>query len=414
MLHMAKSTENKAASVAPVAASGESPTPAASPTTPIITPPVAESFDSFLDRQGDALAAKGQTPSGDKPKADDQAAPESEAEPELKPDEAKPEGEEDTDKVEEEEGEEQSTEGEAETPPDARIELGVEKELTDKGVSPALRKRLKGLFKSDIELKSALAERDSILATKDSEIETLKGQLTEAGGKATIIPSGPLAHLDSTEKLDQATKDATHNLQWASNPVGFEQHFQDDPETVPVHRRRTADEKFEAFKEYQLQLLANAPEQARINAKRQATRESLKKTRPEFFKPDHEEAKAFASFFASDPRTREDADQLAADAIRGRREREEEATGKIKYHRTEIQPLKPSVKDANGDKASDSENGEVRSPKAQVKLPSARPVTRVPTKTEGKPRLQQLAEQATSGGHTYEDYVDAQMEAAAA
>lgn len=394
------------ATVTPVVTEGDSPTSAASVNAPVITPNVAESFDDFLDKQGEDLAARSQTPKGE-PKAEDTPAPEVEAEPEQSG-EANPEGEVDT----EAEKEENKPTDPVEPEPEGKFEKGVLSKLKEANIPESLQKRIKASFEKEIKNREALADRDAILTTKDAEIEALKAQLSEAGNKATVAPSGPLAHLDTLEKLQEATDIATQNLEWAETRQDFERYFQDDP-TADEGTGRTAEQKFQEFKAQQLWILRNSPKQAKVLTKRQELRDTLKKSKPDLFRADHEDAKAFADFFTSDPRTREDADQLAADAILGARIRREEATGNFKYHRIDLQAAKANG--AMGVKGSAESNGahtngEVNGGR-KVTLPTARPVSRIPTKPEGKPRLQQLAEQATNGGHTLDDYLDAQREA---
>jgi len=403
--------ETNKATVTPTATAGDSPTATAPVNAPIPNPAVAESFDDFLDRQGESLAAKAQSKSGE-PKPEEPTDPAEAEEPDAEK-AAEPEAKEevDTSKEESEETKEQAATDEEAAEPEGKFEKGVLAKLKEAKIPESLQKRIAKAFEKEIKNREALAERDEILVSKDSEIEALKTRLSEASDKATIIPSGPLAHLDSLEKLQEAVDAATHNLQWAETRNDFERYFKDD-DGADEGNGQTAEQKFQEFKAQQLWVLKNQPTQAKVLIKRQELRESLKKSKPDLFRAESEDAKAFSEFFKNDPRTREDADQLAADAIRGRRIREEEATGDFKYHRIDLKAAKANgAIGATKHTANGSTNGSEVNGSRQVSLPSARPVTRVPTKPQSKPKLQQLAEQASNGGHSLDDYLDAQLEA---
>ena len=330
------------ATVTPAASVGVSPTTDAGAATTPTAPILAETWEDSLDRQGAALAAQAQANSGDKTQAEDQAAETEEADADKTAETTEEPAEQDTEaedtettETETEEADETATEA-----PAGKFEKGVLKELTEKGISPALQKRIASLFKKEPANRQAIADRDAILTTKDGEIETLKTQLAEAGTKATTIaPSGPLAHLDTLEKLQAATDMATQNLQWAETRRDFDRYFQDD-DTVDEGSGRTAEQKFQDFKAQQLWILSNQAKQTAILIKREEIRKALKKSKPELFIAENADSKAFVEFYATDPRTREDADEVARLYLKAKKQEEEEATGNFKYHRIDIKAAK--------------------------------------------------------------------------
>jgi len=401
--------------------------------------PVAETLDEFLDRTSAGGTAQAQTPSGDKSHADDQVPEDAET---GKPGDAETGEQEHTGSGEEQDTtaagnpEAAETEGKEDDNANAgdapgqlgQFERGVLEKLRDAKIPAALQKRIAKSFEKEINNRKAIAQRDEILNSKDGEIETLKTQLSEAGTKATLVaPAGPLAHLDTLKKLQAATEPAAHNLRWLKNPtVDFSRYFVDDADTVP--RPRTAEQKQQEFESEQLEILEHQAKQALILTARQQTREKLKKSKPEFFNADHEDGKAFDGFFAVDPRTREDADEIARLYLKAKRQEEEEASGNFKYHRIDIKAARangalggPGAKAApNGDTHANgaNTNGQ-RAAHPQVNgrngasptLPSPHRSTTIPTRPAGKTRLQQLEEQATTTGHSLDDYYDARSEA---
>lgn len=443
------------ASATPATPAGPSPTAGAGAAASASSGPVAESFDDFLDRTGGAEpAAQAQTnpgkakatpgadPSGEKPtQAQDQDpddaaaqadAPEGSQEPggageqEQPSETAETETPGDGDPAEAE----QEGEGEGEAKPDApaqkqptemgQFERGILSQLKEAKIPEAVQKRIQRAFQKEIANRNAIAERDAILQTKDAENEQLKTQVQAANEKATWAPAGPLAEFDSIEKLRDAVAHATSNLQWAKNPVGMEQFYQDDP--AGSLNARTAEEKLSADQEWWLHILSKAPAQQQVLLDRRATRERLRKSHPDFFKPDTESGREVAKLYAADPRTLPDFDQFIADAQRGRREREEEEAGAAKYHRIDMKlarangvkggangsanghangaSSRPNGSHAEGEKASGA-------PERAVTLPVPRGSTpRVPIRSGTDPK-EDISRRLQTGPVSVEDWADA-------
>jgi hypothetical protein len=101
----------------------------------------------------------------------------------------------------------------------------------------------------------------------------------------------------------------------------------------------------------------------------------------------------------------------------------EEAAGLAKYHRVDLKASSSSDKTKNGagngnghsngngngnghSVKQDPESGSRKS--TSITLPAPKAAARVPVKREGKSPLEAIAERATTTGHSWEDYQDAQ------
>jgi len=241
-------------------------------------------------------------------------------------------------------------------------------------------KRLKKNAEQKKELREQLKTRETELAAERTKAADAEARLVE---KFTAAPSGPLAHLDTPEKLKTAAEQAAGFMRWETTRPDFEKYYQDDPDTVPENLRRTAEQKCQDDKADQLRVLTHHAEQAEILNKRSATRETLKKEKPELFNPAHEAGKDRLDLYASDPRTRADFDQLIADAQRGRLIREEEASKTALYHRIDLKKARENgAKGANGHA---NGNGNGNGSKDKLTLPPISSQHRAPVKSPDAP-----------------------------
>lgn len=286
-----------------------------------------------------------------------------------------------------------------------QFEQGVLKTLRESKVPEALQKRIAKSFEKEIKNRDALTKRDEIIATKDQELEQLRTQMQESALAVTQAPAGPLAHLDTPEKVEKTRQDVTHNLQWAkkADADSLAKHFPDDGEDVPESRRLTGQEKFERWKEEQYSYLELLPVQAQIVTTRAESRKKLQQAMPDLVKPGSEDAKALASFYGTDVRARTDSDEVFRLYMKARKMEAEEARG-VRYHR--IDPTATAKKPgANGNgnghingHGGDAEGGpESNGRKSSISLPAPRTAARVPVRSQGPDPRTEVQKQLQNG-----------------
>lgn len=310
-------------------------------------------MDAFLDSSFPGAEAQTEDHSEevDTETADAQAA-------ETTEDPENPEESEESDQTEETENSEAAaTDTDTDTEkPVGQFEKGVLATLAKAKIPDSLQKRIAKAFSNEIKHRTALTQREEALKSKDEELAAIQTQLAEAGQKVAPVPSGPLAHLDSLEALEAAARQATAFLRWKEGPMeDFDKFFKDE----------------EAFKAYQadaLYILEHQAAQAKVLSERKQTREKLKAASPTFFQPDHADAKALKEFYATDPRTRADADDVFRLYMKARKQEEEEAKG-IRYHRITPTAKAPAV--GEEDDAADSPTAKGKS--TSFKLPPPKP-----------------------------------------
>lgn len=424
---MAESNNKSTATTA--AAGGVSPTPAAGAAGPVLNGGVAGGLSQSIDWE-DHLDAIGVTGAGEAPNQEelqsdgaaellsgeeDEGKGQRTQEVRGQRSDVKGQGEGEGAADEEEEEEEQEQETETDTSAESatatagklgQFELGVLKTLRDNKIPESLQKRIAKSFEKEIRNRDALSQRDGIISTKDTELAELRSKLETAATQATQAPSGPLAHLDSIEKVENARAEVHQYLQAARNPDWVAHYFPDDGENV--RNPQSGLQKFEAWKEQQIEVLAALPYQAKIVTERAEARKKLLTALPTVAKPEHEDAKALQGFFASDPRTRTDADEVFRLYLRAKKIEENEAKG-IRYHA--IDPNASSKKSvngqgstvngngsnghahANGDHASPESNGR----KSSLTLPAPRTAARVPVRSQGSTPLEAVNKQLEAG-----------------
>jgi hypothetical protein len=303
-----------------------------------------------------------------------------------------------------------------------QLKSGVLSELKKKGVGDGLCDRIAGLFVKDIKSRQALAKRDEIIGTKDSELEDLKAQLSEAASKATLGPSGPLAHLDSLEKVENVQRTVDANLEWIEErPEGWERHFPADGDEVP--NGLTSEQKLAKFQREQIKLLQLLPSQLKVLTEREDARKKLKATAPTLFQAGHEDAKALREFYAEDPRTRVDADEVFRLYHKAKKMEAEEAAGLAKYHRVDLKASSSSDKTKNGagngnghsngngngnghSVKQDPESGSRKS--TSIILPAPKAAARIPVRSQGLSPREAVKERLEHGSVDAEEWAEAQ------
>jgi hypothetical protein len=297
-----------------------------------------------------------------------------------------------------------------------QFEQGVLKTLREKGVPEALVKRTSALFVKDIKNRQAIAERDE-------KITNLETQLGEVASKATLVPSGPLAHLDTQEKVDEAHREATHNLDWIENkPSNWQAYFPDDGEEVPEANRQTGEQKLESFRRRNLEMLKLLPAQSKVVTQRAGARETLKAKLPTVFETGHADAKLLAEFYQTDPRQRADADEVFRLYLKGKRIEEEEASGDAKWHRVDLKSTSKTAKSNGAANGNGHENGRGLIPpkggttnsesesrkSSNIQLPAPKSAARIPVKPQGLSPKEQINQQLQAGSVDAEAWAEAQ------
>ncbi len=261
--------------------------------------------------------------------------------------------------------------------------------------------RVRDAFKREIKrrilLKAAEAEKGEL--TK--QIDTLNASLSETAEKATLMPSGPLAEFQDNTALQAKKTKITQYLRWADQkPDDALAQFHDT-------EKASAAEHFAAYKQSCLVFIEDADEQVKINTAREETRKKVKAAAPALFDPKHADGKLHLELSHRDPRQRPDWDQIVADAARGRKQREEEATGDWKYLRMPLKEKKTAAP-ANGNGHSNGKDKDKVAAREEYTLPAPKgrlPVT--PSQT-GENRLDTVMKRASTGGVSMDEILDAQ------
>lgn len=184
-------------------------------------------------------------------------------------------------------------------------------------------KRVAKAFELSVTRRELLEEKDNELAAKEETVKELEARLQETAERVTVAPAGPLAHLADEQALaDEVTK-CVNFLKWVKITPDPASHYKD----TETH---TAEELVELYKDYALNVLGNQKEQADVIKRRQAVRAEVKTQRATLFDPKHADHQFLTELYRSDPRTRQDFDQLIADALRGRAIREAAAKAPAK------------------------------------------------------------------------------------
>lgn len=255
------------------------------------------------------------------------------------------------------------------------------------------------------------AERRATEAQK--RLTQMETQLAEQAEKSTVLPSGPLANLQDAKELDAAEQNVLRDLQHAEDdPEGYVARFR-DTETG------TAEENAARWKRRCLALIPEFKHQRQHIEARTTTREALRKQAPALFSPTSDEGKQRLSLYANDPRLNPDFDQWIADAVRGRKAREDESGGKFKYVRVDLDAArangalgaktKTAANGANGTHSNGNGHGNGKAqPTKQVTLPPPR--QSLPAMPAGTNRLQELRARSARGESvSMDEMIAAQM-----
>ena len=245
-------------------------------------------------------------------------------------------------------------------------------------------KRIAKSFELAVSRREALAAKEAELAQKDETLKEMEARLQETADKATVIASGPLAHLSDKALLQAEVAKCAEYLDWVEDNPDAAEHYRDTEQA-------TAQQQLDYWKRYARNVLKHQGAQAKVLEEREAARAEVKKQRPTLFDAKHPENKLLMDFYKSDPRTRADFDQLIADALRGRQLRETAAksTGPVKAV-------------ADGAKAAE------KKPVSKADLPKPREVSGLPLQKGGTSARETVAAKLKQqGGATFDEMADA-------
>lgn len=211
----------------------------------------------------------------------------------------------------------------------------VEAKLKAEKTPPWVSERLSKNAQQKKELRAELEAVKTAKAEAEKRIEELSANLP------TLQPSSPLAHLATQELFEKEADAVTDFLTRANEPEAASRYkdYDEDTGTSAI---------FENDKAYATYFLKNQKAHAAILKARQASTEAVKTAVPSLFDGKSEDFQFRQTLHQNDPRTLPDFEQIIADATRGRRERLEEAAGKVRYTRTDLSAAKtttPKVKE---------------------------------------------------------------------
>jgi len=148
-----------------------------------------------------------------------------------------------------------------------------------------------------------------------AEKEAAEKALAEVAEKPfQILPSSPLAHLETIEALESEAAKVVTFMKGAkaSDAASKYQDYDEATETSAT---------FEADQAYCLSFLEAQTAHAKMLNAREQVKAEVKKTNPALFDAKSTEFAERAKLYANDPRVNPDFDQFIADALRGRAER---------------------------------------------------------------------------------------------
>lgn len=175
--------------------------------------------------------------------------------------------------------------------------------------------------------------REQLTAEKAAREAAEKALAEATAAPQAPLPPSPLAHLDTADKLGAEVKRAAEFLKWTESTQDPSSIYKDDD-------AGTADEKLARDRAYALHVIEHQLDQQEVIRKREESVKAARQTRPEMFDAKTDDGKFLGELVRSDPRTRPDFYQLVADALRGRRDREDEASGKFKIQRIDLAAAK--------------------------------------------------------------------------
>lgn len=245
-------------------------------------------------------------------------------------------------------------------------------------------KRIAKAFELAVSRREALAAKETELAQKDETIKDMEARLQETADKATLAPSGPLAHLSDKAALQAEVAKCADYLDWVEDNPDAVEHYQDT-------EKATAQQQLDYWKRYARNVLKHQGEQARVLEEREKIRAEVKKQRPTLFDVKHPENQILTDLYKSDPRTRADFDQLVADALRGRQLRETAAKSPG--------PVKAAETGARAAEKKTATKADLPKPKQVSDLVLQRSGVSARETVEAKARQQ--------GGATFDEMVDA-------
>ena len=224
-------------------------------------------------------------------------------------------------------GDEVTTEttGETADPEEAAEAADLEKSSKDEKVPKWVPERLA----KNAEQKRLLREENASLKAAKEAAETALAE--HAANAKAPAPSGPLAKFETPEALAAEHAEVISFLEWAHKPEAVDRY---------VHLGEGAEAKLEEDRAYALNFLKHKDAQGKILTERSEKREAVRKALPALFDGKSPESQERAAFYAVDPRTRADYDQWIADALQGKRDREDAAAGKIRINRIDLAAAK--------------------------------------------------------------------------